>query len=48
MAMDAAGLAGWDDHTEKETANLNWLAPKTKQAAVLIYRLGVKSQKPKA
>ena len=47
-AMDAAGLAGWDDHTDKERADLRWLAPQAKRAALLIYRLGVKTQKPKA
>jgi len=40
MAIDALGLAGWDDHSDKETANLNWLPRLTKRAAVLIYRLG--------
>ena len=39
-AIDALGLAGWDDHSDKETANLNWLPRLTKRAAVLIYRLG--------
>jgi hypothetical protein len=33
------GLAGWDDHTDKETANLNWFPRQTKRAAVLLYRL---------
>ena len=40
MGIDALGLAGWDDHSDKETANLNWLPRLTKRAAVLIYRLG--------
>ncbi len=40
MVIDALGLAGWDDHSDKETANLNWLPRLTKRAAVLIYRLG--------
>lgn len=38
-AIDALGLAGWDDHTDKETANLNWFGPLTKRAAVFLYRL---------
>jgi glutamate carboxypeptidase len=42
MVMDALGLAGWDDHSDKETANLNWLPRLTKRAAVLIYRLGTR------
>ena len=37
--IDAIGLAGHDDHSEKETADLRWLAPKTKRAALLMYRL---------
>jgi len=40
MAIDALGLAGWDDHSDKETADLRWLPKLTKRAAVLIYRLG--------
>jgi glutamate carboxypeptidase len=44
-ALDAAGLAGWDDHTDRETADLRWLAPDTKRAALLIYRLGVRGQR---
>jgi len=39
MAMDGIGLAGWDDHTAKETADLRMLAPLTKRAALLLYRL---------
>lgn len=42
MVIDALGLAGWDDHSDKETANLNWLPRLTKRAAVLIYRLGTR------
>ena len=38
--IDALGLAGWDDHSDKETADLRWLPKLTKRAAVLIYRLG--------
>jgi glutamate carboxypeptidase len=37
--IDALGLPGHDDHSEKETADLSWLGPKTKRAAVLMYRL---------
>jgi glutamate carboxypeptidase len=39
MIIDGIGLAGHDDHSEKETADLRWLAPLTKRAAVLISRL---------
>jgi glutamate carboxypeptidase len=45
-AMDAMGLAGWDDHTDKETANLAMLAPLTKRAAVFLLRLA-ETGKPK-
>ncbi|MEP6506806.1 MAG: M20/M25/M40 family metallo-hydrolase [Gemmatimonadales bacterium] len=38
-AMDALGLAGWDDHTDKETADIRMFAPLTKRAAVFLYRL---------
>jgi glutamate carboxypeptidase len=38
-ALDALGLAGWDDHTDKETADIRMLGPQTKRAAVLLYRL---------
>jgi glutamate carboxypeptidase len=38
-ALDAVGLAGWDDHTDKETADLRMFAPQTKRAALLLYRL---------
>jgi len=40
MALDGIGLAGSDDHTEKETADLRMLAPLTKRAALVLYRLG--------
>jgi glutamate carboxypeptidase len=40
MAIDALGLAGWDDHSDKETADLRWLPRLTKRAAILMYRLG--------
>ena len=33
MVMDALGLAGWDDHSDKETADLRWLPKLTKRAA---------------
>ena len=39
MVIDALGLSGHDDHTEKETADLRMLSVKTKRAAVLLYRL---------
>ena len=39
MAMDAIGLAGWDDHTDKETADLRMFGPLTKRAALFLYRL---------
>ncbi len=38
-AMDAVGLAGWDDHTDKETADTRMFSPLTKRAAVFLYRL---------
>ncbi len=46
-AIDGVGLAGWDDHTDKETANLRMLAPLTKRAALLLLRLQLRD-KPKA
>lgn len=39
MAIDALGLSGWDGHTDRETADLRVLAPQTKRAALLMYRL---------
>ena len=39
MAIDGLGLAGWDDHTVKETANLGALPMVTKRVAVLLSRL---------
>jgi glutamate carboxypeptidase len=39
MAIDALGLSGHDDHTDKETADLRTLPVKTKRAAVLMLRL---------
>ena len=38
-AIDAMGLAGWDDHTDKETANLRMFGPQTKRVALFLYRL---------
>jgi len=40
-ALDAVGLAGWDDHTDKETADLRMFGPQTKRAALLLYRLSM-------
>ncbi|HEX6574439.1 MAG TPA: M20/M25/M40 family metallo-hydrolase [Gemmatimonadaceae bacterium] len=42
MAMDAIGLAGWDDHTDKETADLRMFAPLTRRAALFLYRLSTR------
>lgn len=39
MIIDGVGLSGHDDHTEKETADLRMLAPLTKRAALLMYRV---------
>ena len=39
MIIDGIGLAGHDDHSEKETADLRWLCPDTKRAAILMERL---------
>ncbi|HEX2722752.1 MAG TPA: M20/M25/M40 family metallo-hydrolase [Gemmatimonadaceae bacterium] len=38
-ALDAIGLAGWDDHTDKETADLRMFVPLTQRAALFLYRL---------
>ena len=46
MAIDALGLAGWDDHSDKETADLRWLPKLTKRAAILMYRLGTRDVRP--
>lgn len=40
-ALDAVGLAGWDDHTDKETADLRMFGPQTRRAAVFLYRLSL-------
>jgi glutamate carboxypeptidase len=39
-AIDGIGLAGANDHTDQETADLRMLAPLTKRAAILLYRIG--------
>jgi glutamate carboxypeptidase len=39
MALDGIGLAGRDDHTNQETADLRMLPALTKRAALLLYRL---------
>ncbi len=39
MSLDALGLSGHDDHTDKETADLRTLPVKTKRTAVLLLRL---------
>lgn len=42
MAVDGLGLSGDDDHTVKETGNLNMIDVQAKRAALLIYRLAKK------
>jgi glutamate carboxypeptidase len=39
MLIDGIGLSGHDDHSPQETADLRWLAPQTKRAALVMYRL---------
>jgi glutamate carboxypeptidase len=39
MLIDGVGLTGGDDHTVKETANLNQLARQTKRAAIVLARI---------
>lgn len=39
MAIDGLGLSGADDHSIKETGNLNMLSVQAKRAAILMYRL---------
>jgi glutamate carboxypeptidase len=39
MSIDALGLSGHDDHTDKETADLRTLPMKTKRTAVFLHRL---------
>lgn len=40
MIMDAAGLSGHDDHSEKETADLRMLPVQARRTAILLHRLG--------
>jgi glutamate carboxypeptidase len=42
MAIDGIGLAGTDDHTAKETADLAMLPALTKRAALLLLRLSLR------
>jgi glutamate carboxypeptidase len=46
MALDGIGLAGADDHTDKETADLRMLGPLTRRAAVVLYRLAAAGPRP--
>lgn len=39
MAADGLGLSGANDHTIKETGNLNMVSVQAKRAAILMYRL---------
>lgn len=39
MAADGLGLSGANDHTVKETGNLNMVSVQAKRAAILMYRL---------
>lgn len=39
MSIDALGLSGHDDHTDRETADLRMLPVKTKRTAVFLLRL---------
>jgi glutamate carboxypeptidase len=48
MIIDGIGLSGHDDHTDKETADLRMLAPQTKRAALVMYRLTQSSSAPAA
>ena len=43
MKIDGVGLSGHDDHTTKETADLRMLPVQTKRAALLLYRLSIKT-----
>lgn len=40
MLIDGLGLMGWNDHSDRETADLRTLPTQTKKAAILISRLG--------
>ena len=44
--IDGVGLSGHDDHTDKETADLRMLAPQTKRAALVMYRLTQSPARP--
>ncbi len=46
MLIDGIGLAGHDDHSEKETADLRALPMSTKRAAILLHRLSTE-ERPK-
>ena len=46
MIIDGIGLSGHDDHTDKETADLRMLAPQTKRAALVMYRLTQSPARP--
>jgi glutamate carboxypeptidase len=43
MKIDGVGLSGHDDHTTKETADLRMLPVQAKRAALLLYRLSIKT-----
>jgi glutamate carboxypeptidase len=45
MLIDGIGLSGHDDHSAKETADLRWLAPQTKRAALVLHRLSTSPDK---
>jgi glutamate carboxypeptidase len=45
MSIDALGLSGHDDHTDKETADLRMLPVKTKRSAVFLLRLSTGAAK---
>ena len=47
MIIDGIGLSGWDDHSEKETADVRRLASQTKRAALLIARLSARAGAPR-
>jgi glutamate carboxypeptidase len=42
MIIDGIGLSGWDDHSEKETADLRRLSSQAKRAALVIARLSAR------
>jgi glutamate carboxypeptidase len=41
MIIDGVGLAGHDDHSPQETADLRSLSVRAKRAALTIYRLSL-------